>query len=655
VKSAQQASHPPRPGLTLRVGVSGHRPKPTRLPAAALDRVNAQLRQVFEAIDAELKTLHEANKRIYSATPPRVRIVTGLAEGADQMAVVARPPGWAVDAILPFPQEEYATDFVESAADKTRNVVSQFNATLAEATTIVELPMSEELRGDRNLGYARLGRFLVREIDLLVAVWDGGAEEGPGGTAEVVRCCLDARIPVAWINTRQDRIPPQDAFARMVDTIGSDGRPVAPAADCTKGPLAEAISTIVSLPKKIADGEPAGRDTAGPSVTDRLAGFFAERWPRGTGWFVYDFFRRYAERKVPRLWIRMESLAQRLSEWDAFLGDAPKDDLRGRRDFEGRLDFQDRIREHLLPRYLWADQLATYLAHVYRSAYMTCYLLAALAVFFALVELIIPGGRDPSIWLKTALVIPELLCVTAIVWIYRHGKGRRWHQRWLEYRALAEMLRDTRFLAYFGEYGRIHTTQDADPASSAWLLWYLRATVRELGLPYAVLDGTFQRTHLGSVEEHVIAEQLAYHRRNAIALARMDAGLLRLTSGFFVATGLLALPWLVACVAHVAGFPGLAAFLLAKLDALTFLAAFLPALGAALAGIRETGDFEGFADRSAKTVVALQDLRRDIPVVRRTLSLDDTGGVLISLASILAEDRAAWQSIYGRKRLHLPA
>ncbi len=41
----------------------------------------------------------------------------------------------------------------------------------------------------------------------------------------------------------------------------------------------------------------------------------------------------------------------------------------------------------------------------------------------------------------------------------------------------------------------------------------------------------------------------------------------------------------------------------------TFCAVFLPALSAALASIRETGDFEGFALRSERTAQALEELR----------------------------------------------
>jgi hypothetical protein len=56
-------------------------------------------------------------------------------------------------------------------------------------------------------------------------------------------------------------------------------------------------------------------------------------------------------------------------------------------------------------------------------------------------------------------------------------RGFRWHERWLEYRALAEGLRHGRFLAFVSDFGRI---QESTPRSgghpSLWMLWYIRAT-----------------------------------------------------------------------------------------------------------------------------------------------------------------------------------
>jgi hypothetical protein len=194
--ASEHDQHPPRPILTLRVGITGHRPKPARFPSDAFDEVNRQLARVFEAIDLALGEQQRAHRRFYSEERFRVRLVSGMAEGADQMAVRARPDNWSVEAALPFPRETYRKDFEKSAADATINVQAEFDAALAQADVILELPEVDE-SARRELGYGRLGAFLVRQIDLLVAVWDGEREEGIGGAAEVIRQALTAHVPVA--------------------------------------------------------------------------------------------------------------------------------------------------------------------------------------------------------------------------------------------------------------------------------------------------------------------------------------------------------------------------------------------------------------------------------------------------------------------------
>ena len=90
--------------------------------------------------------------------------------------------------------------------------------------------------------------------------------------------------------------------------------------------------------------------------------------------------------------------------------------------------------------------------------------------------------------------------------------------------------------------------------------------------------------------------------------------------------------------------------------AVTLLAAGLPALGAALAGIRVQGYFEGSRERSDHMVEILGKLEDDFRKAEtHRVALDDTAQMLISTAQAMSEDVAAWQELSGRKRLTLPA
>jgi hypothetical protein len=82
----------------------------------------------------------------------------------------------------------------------------------------------------------------------------------------------------------------------------------------------------------------------------------------------------------------------------------------------------------------------------------------------------------------------------------------------------------------------------------------------------------------------------------------------------------------------------------------------LPALGAALAGVRVHGDFESAEDHSERMTDSLALLKSDYTVaLRREGTFDDTAQRLIATSRVLTEDLASWHDLYGRKRLVLPA
>ena len=644
--SAEFTLHPPKPVLTFRVGITGHRPKPAHfLPVEAQERVEAFLRRTFESIDQALTEAHKINADFYDIGAHRVRLVSGLAEGVDQTAASLCPADWAIEAIIPFPVETYKKDFEQSAADKTRNVVAEFEALYAKAETVFALPDIDDAT-ERDRGYARLAQYLVRQIDLLIAVWDGKPPEGAGGTADVIRHAIRSGVPVVWISTGE-ALTAHHFFPRMLSGLGPDAQPEAPEVDCTQGALAVAVATIVSVPKDALYGLKTTQhmDVTGPSPEMRLQMFFKEQWPSRSLNIAYDFFTHLIQYKKLRLAIPVPHLTDRLTEWNSFFHDAPTADA-----------LANRLRERLLPRYIWADQLAIDFANKYRTAYVLSYILAAVAVGIGASAGLFAqaSGKEVELGRKGGEFLIEASILFFVGFLYAKAKKRNWHQKWLEYRALAEMLRDVRFLAYLGEYGQIRPANGTELAGASWVLWYLRATVRELGLPSATLDGAYQDELLRAVETHVIVEQLQYHYPNATALDKTDKCLqAAVRLNFFIIIFVLFAVGILLLTGEKSLLPDEIWTAIAA-PFTTFCAVFLPALSAALASIRETGDFEGFALRSERTAQALEELRTKlIPQARKTISLDETANVLFATAQILTEDLTTWLALYGRKRLDL--
>jgi len=125
------------------------------------------------------KTISEELQKIAKQCPhsPLV-LVSGLAEGADRLlAMCAIECGWHIAAILPLAQSDYETDFSSTES------VDEFKELLSQCVWVKHLNGHFE----RPECYRQMGLELSKQSQILISVWDGQVENGPGGTAEVIR------------------------------------------------------------------------------------------------------------------------------------------------------------------------------------------------------------------------------------------------------------------------------------------------------------------------------------------------------------------------------------------------------------------------------------------------------------------------------------
>jgi hypothetical protein len=635
-------NHPPKPHLTLRVGITGHRPN--KLGVAAAPRIAAQLRAVFETIDATAAAIYRDNSAYYAAAGERtytVRLISGFAEGADQIAVEACPPSWRIEAVLPFPRDEYLKDFAQSAAGDGRDVRPQFLAALAKASAVTELPAPH--LDNRDHAYVVAGNFLLQQIDVLVAVWDGEPPQR-GGTGAIAQEARQGGIPVVWVATHADRVP------AVIDRFDGD-QPVVSAQDWAEVLTRRELPPLFAAPS-------AERHGSRRSPREALETFYAESWRPMSRMPVYDMLRRWTNRQRLQFRIRTRPFADTAVRFERFVeAAATAPALRGR------------LKDILTPRYVWADTLAVHFSHLYRSAYVLSYALSALAVWTALVGIFIDSTP-----IKAVLVAFELAVISCIIWLVRHGRSHAWHERWLDYRTVAENLRHGNFLSYVGEFGGLRGKPHAGVREPPWTLWYIRATLREIGVPSATLGDAYQRPLLAATLRYEVDDQIAYHRSTAEVMHNLDHFLHGLAEACFRLTF-----WLLVAFLAVYGLyllfsadpiqgpvsrffndadiePWLEKGLKIAKQVVVVFAAGLPALGAALAGIRVQGDFESARERSERMVDELTALKPDYErAIARATQLDQTAALLIDTARVMSEDLTAWQDLYGRKRLTLPA
>lgn len=157
------------------IGITGARV----LNTDAIPVLRENLRAVLDEVKASL------------AAPAQLRLLSPLAEGADRLAAQAGLAlGYALDVALPFACDEYEKDFPAT--------IDEFRALLSKAQPpVVEL--SGARGADEGRSYEAVGRMVVDQCDLLIAIWNGGCGNGRGGTAEIVEYAASRNRPIWWL------------------------------------------------------------------------------------------------------------------------------------------------------------------------------------------------------------------------------------------------------------------------------------------------------------------------------------------------------------------------------------------------------------------------------------------------------------------------
>ena len=123
----------------------------------------------------------------------QLTLLSPLAEGADRLAAheILRIPDGVLHAILPFPADDYETDFA------TPDSRTEFRQLLDAATETLVLP-TQPTRAE---AYRAVGCHVVDSCDILLAVWDGLPARGTGGTADVVAYARERGKPLILIDS----------------------------------------------------------------------------------------------------------------------------------------------------------------------------------------------------------------------------------------------------------------------------------------------------------------------------------------------------------------------------------------------------------------------------------------------------------------------
>ena len=619
---AVEPAGPPRPRLVLRIGVTAHRPGAS-LPASELGRVRAQVAELVERAAEAARSVQQQYQFAYAAEPPLLVALSALAEGGDRIfAEEALRAGWQLDVVLPFGREEYEADFT------TPESRDRFGELAARARAVFEID-SASPDDDRSVAYETAGLVMLDHIDLMLAIWDGGASGGRGGTREIMDEASRRNLPIIWISSAFDRQPVRWKHREPVSVAAGSN---------ASDDFAAVIMDTLRPPD-------AALDESEQSELTRLKRFLSEEEYAPAPWtWAHDLLLRLLTGKPAAA---PKRVVDRQHEWSEFLGALPP---------KARLGTA--MEEVLRKRFLWADRKATELGRLYRSAYVLSFLFAALAVFVGLLTILdgwpaLFGGNIAVA--KTVCAGAELFFIALIISITVAGRRGRWHERFLDVRGLAEMLRHARVLAPVGRVGRILSGRAAAGGSGgSWTIWYARAAIRELPLPNVRVDSAFIRDSITAVVRHELVGQIAYHHTNHKSLEKAHHRLDRVGEVLFYSAIFMCLLWFA--IVAVYGFESAdhSHWIAHTLKStLTFLGAVLPAFASALAGIRGQGDFRASAQQSEATEKELRALLRRAEIQMPT-DYPEACAYLEAVADAMNSELGQWRLLFSYRPLPAP-
>jgi hypothetical protein len=297
-----------------------------------------------------------------------------------------------------------------------------------------------------------------------------------------------------------------------------------------------------------------------------------------------------------------------------------------------------------------ADTLANRYAKLYRRTFLINFVLSALAVTMALV-----GEQHPHVWIRLAELV-SIMVIIVLTWI---ANRRDWHERWIEYRHLAEQLRPLRFLfplAVNLPKSRGGRPVQDDERLNAWADWLVRRIEVGLGFPAARMDDAYLAAVKAFVIDDILGEQIRYHDRKAERMHHVDHLFHKVGTGLFLFSA-------VACVLAVVDLAwprmfetGMQAKVLHMIEPWLIIASgVLPAFGAALLGIRNVGEYDRLERRSTAMASALSQTRTVLMEEKPArLHRETLAAHMEALSAQMISETADWRTLVITRRIEWP-
>jgi hypothetical protein len=425
-ETADEGKPPGSIPFRLRIGVIGH------IELTDSEELREAVRHAIKRA-VEESGYRAAERR---ATGLTLTMVSALAEGADRIVAeeMLNCPGSKLLSVLPVYEKDidvYRRDFAD---DESR---AKFDRYYDRAWRHISPPHgaipdkhTEEARKE---GYLWAALAVVRNCDVLIALWDEEGTRGTGGTADVI----------GRLRERDRRISDAEPTDTGLSVFGAAASLILPAMDEplvleTAGPLRIIVPTKGDH-KPWVDDDPPFR-AAADVVRRRLASDLDDLDRLNRKWFS------------PAKWTWAEK------DTAKYLGSGES------RQYP-RLNG---IFERITPPLIRADQAAIAANRLFLALSYLLFCFTAVATIIAALEAVVFSGT----WELTIVEIIFLIASFAIVILERQWKT---HERWTAYRFLAERLRSACYLLAVGVKPEAEFDIGGTPGESGQHGWIRRA------------------------------------------------------------------------------------------------------------------------------------------------------------------------------------
>lgn len=415
------------------------------------------------------------------------------------------------------------------------------------------------------------------------------------------------------------------------------------------------FSSFLARAKVVAELPPCGRrdeayERVGRYVVDRsdvLIALWDGEPSRGQGGTA-EIVAHARERGVPLMWIATKGRVEIVEELGKGLSLPALQELNeynqvaiGRERFEQRPAVYwlrpedgprsslplDAFSEWIAPYFLRADSLAQRYQLGYHMLGNALFLFAAAAVAAIAGQFIFAPEVPELAWIEFGLLV-GLMMIVAV------GRWRRFRDRWISYRFLAERFRSAFFLALAG----LDVRREARPNG----VYPGRPSDEWVGRAFVEVWDQRPRTQLAESDvENLrrflatawIEDQRRYHEKMSKKHGRRHWRLSRLSELLLAATVLAAVLHATGVGEHDSIGP------LEWSDLLVFLAISLPALAAAISGIRVQREYERNAERYSGMRKIMEGLRARM---ESAADLGTVRGIAIETEELMLQENSDW-------------